>query len=374
MAFYATALNAMNDTAIAYRLIALATKIVALTRMKYAEAWSLCCDTFWISSWRDSHDTVLNKMERGYQSGMECGDFELGLLARMCSLHHEYCAGFALGPIDKKFEALLASARSYKTEVVLNLNLELRRKIQYLIGCDKAFDATELAQFGPVRNDGSQTTLMLTYGYLSRTELGLYFGELEFAKAMVKKLMPVSEDDGSYAVDCLRLYFSSLVYACLALRTSKSSHVSKARKFCRRLKKLCEIRGKNSWHRVLIMQAQIETLKPRVSNQTIETSFDKAIHLAKETGYIQDVGLASHLAGEYFKLKQKEAKARKYLALARDSYHEWGATALVIHLEEKHDGLITALPKHVNETVDKWRTDIESLDSDATVEDIMFSR
>ena len=351
--------NTMNDTVTAYRLNSLASRMATLFKSKHAEGWQLWVDSLCITTWKDPKTILLKKMERGIQASMECGDFEIGMGIDLLMIHYEYFIGGDLASVDEKYVALKESARFYGLEDTFAMAREIHLKIQFLRESGNAsFDPSILPGLDSM---DTASSFIITYYYMSRAELGLYFGDFVYAKMMVKKLIPMP-DDGTAVNACLRLYLSSLIYASLALETGKASHVRKARRFCKMLKKLCEIRGQNSWHRVLIMEAQIETTKKNLSTDTIEASFDAAIQLSRLTGHVQDVGIASQLAGEYFKQKEDEGRAQKYLVQARDAYHSWGALALVQHLEQKHKGMISALPKpSIREyATDKMRTGVGS--------------
>jgi hypothetical protein len=359
LAFYALVCNTMNDTVTAYRLNALASRMATMFKSKHAEGWQLWIDSCCITTWKDPNTILLKKMERGIQASMECGDFEIGMGIDMLMIHYEYFIGDNLASVDEKYVALKESARFYGLEDTFAMVREIHLKIQFLRDSENAsFDPSTLSGLDSM---DKASNFLLAYYYMTRAELGLYFGDFGYAKMMVKKLIPVS-DDGTAINAFLRLYLASLIYASLALETGKTSHLRKARRFCKMLKKLCEIRGGNSWHRVLIMEAQIETAKRNPNTATIEASFEAAIQLSRLTGHVQDVGIASQLAGEYFKRKEDGARAQKYLVQARDAFHSWGALALVQHLERKHKGMISALPNPpIREyATNKMRTDSES--------------
>jgi hypothetical protein len=80
----------------------------------------------------------------------------------------------------------------------------------------------------------------------------------------------------------------------------------------------------------------------------VQSSYDHAIELALKSGHKQDAGLAAQLAAEHFLnirddvlnsrvlTKARDLLVRNYLMEARYLFNQWGASALVKHLEQKY--------------------------------------
>jgi signal transduction histidine kinase len=75
-----------------------------------------------------------------------------------------------------------------------------------------------------------------------------------------------------------------------------------------------------------------------------EHSYERAIQLSREYGFIQNEGLSSELAARFYGARGLLTIAGAYLHQARESYERWGATAKVQHLDAhnprlRHDHL-----------------------------------
>ncbi|MCT7950561.1 AAA family ATPase [Ancylothrix sp. C2] len=86
----------------------------------------------------------------------------------------------------------------------------------------------------------------------------------------------------------------------------------------------------------------IEAEKARVLGQKLEAMeyYDQAIQGAKTQGYIQEVALASELAGEFYLTLGREKIAKTYLTDAYKAYQSWGAKAKLQDLESRYSHLI----------------------------------
>lgn len=354
MTGYSLFCHNINDKAGAMRFSALAKKVLKLTNAKHLEALQLFVVTHHISGWKDMHEDALETYFEAYKSGMESGDFENGLLSRTASFHHEFVAGFPLKPLNDKFSDLVLKLQGYKIDAVLQMTLQQWFVVQHLTGtATSSFTDFE----DPERRDSSNT-YRLVYGYLARLQLGVYFGDYNFAETMAEKLAPIAQFDKSHSVNSLGLFFSSLAYAALARLYKKRSYLKKARKFCNQLASLCKAKGANSWHRCSLMEAHLKSLVG--SNMSLaQSSYDEAIELALKTGHNQDAALGALLAAEHFLTVRddllnshvlataRDLLVKNYLTKARDLFNEWGAAALVKHLEQVYEEYLDSVPTNV---------------------------
>jgi predicted ATPase len=341
---YALFCNNLNDMEGAYRFSDLARRVLEDTRAKELECLQLFVVAHWIISWKEPHVKVLQCFDRAFKSGMETGDYENAFLSRTAGYHHEYTSGSNLGPLDEKYCELVRKLETYKIKSILVMTVEQRRKVQHLKGdVVPPLDVEELSKFGPVKHEKSEMYGLL-YGYLCRLELAVYFGHLPFAEDMTKKLIAISDFDKSYTTNSLRLYFICITFTSLARSRKKRSYVRKAKRFLKDLTNLCNIKGMNSWHKCLILEAHLKSATGWGESR-VEAGYDLAIQTSLNSGYQQDAALACQLAGEYFSSLPSSGKiekqpsvvlSQKYLNMARSLYKQWGAYAMVKHLENKY--------------------------------------
>jgi hypothetical protein len=167
------------------------------------------------------------------------------------------------------------------------------------------------------------------------------------------------DSDKSFSTNSLRLFFSGLTYASLARGTQRHrrrrrrQYRRKARRCYKDLKSLCDIKGLNSWHRCMVLEAHIKGMDGGKEESRIEATYDRAVQCALSSGHMQDAALACHLAGGFFhSLHGKNVKedsllsksrndlAMKYFSQACGYYRQWGAFGLVRNLELKYPTLL----------------------------------
>jgi len=116
---------------------------------------------------------------------------------------------------------------------------------------------------------------------------------------------------------------------------------AKAKKYCRRLGHLNRANGSNSYHRELLLLADLNLS----GKEDKPISYDRAINSCLEAGHIHDAALGSELAGEYYLTNDNSKKGtlasntrnkliRRHFTRARDLYHQWGAYGKVEHLQK----------------------------------------
>jgi hypothetical protein len=169
------------------------------------------------------------------------------------------------------------------------------------------------------------------------------------------------DSDKSFSTNSLRLYFTGLTYASLARSTKRRKCRRKARRCYKELKSLCDIKGLNSWHRCMVLEAHLKSMGGKEESR-IESTYDRAVQCALSSGHIQDAALACQLAGEYFHslnvdsvktsivFKAREHLAMRYLHRARGYYVQWGATCLARHLETRYPTYLSPMPRFSDAT------------------------
>jgi hypothetical protein len=339
--------NSLNDMDGALRFSRLARDMLTLTNAREVECLQIFVVSHWVLAWKESHEDVIELYEVASKSGMESGDFENGLLSMTAGYHHGFVAGHELASLERKISGLLEKLTVYKLNSVQVMTVEQLLPIPYLRGTSKVpLNAKELQIFGPVSESSSENYRLL-YGYMARLQLGVYFNEDELTFVILQKFASLPDFDLAFGTKSIRLCFSSLAYATLYRTTGKGGYLKKARKFLKKLKGLSKVKGANSWHRCMLMDAHIHAAEGN-GGAGMQASYDHAIGAAKRSGHIHDAGLGAQLAAEYFLSmeedfknhpvlsKAKDTLVRQYLEQARDLYLSWGAVGLVNHLERKH--------------------------------------
>lgn len=97
--------------------------------------------------------------------------------------------------------------------------------------------------------------------------------------------------------------------------------------------------------RSALVSAEIARLDDRPLDAT--KSYERAIQLAREQGFVSIEGLACEFAGRFHRTQGLPTIADAYIANARGCYERWGATRKVRELDESHPHLHDPAPSSV---------------------------
>jgi predicted ATPase len=329
-----------RDQEMANRMGKLARTILEITKGKHMEALTLYTVACFIDGWRAQRAQVLETFQRALKAGMECGDFENSFRARGLKNIYAFLAGYPLGPIEKSSCELCHQCQHYGVDSILAMEIPFRFLLLHLMGKTR-IDWKKIRE-EPLQTlaaaDSSDTFRLISY-YQARAQIAYYFGELELAERMARKLCAHSKPDLAYTGTTIRVFFCGLIGSALARKTGRTKYKRQARQALKEMKRVTARGGLNTLHKYLLMQADYSACcKPNEDAQ--QKAFDEAIATAARAGFIQDAALANELAGDYFISTCDKYRPTYYLTRARDLYQEWGAHAKVNHLREKHKTLI----------------------------------
>jgi len=342
--------TALNDHAGALRGVRLARNIISKCEAKSQESVFRFCAAHFIEGWGDPHEKTLEAYRQGHLIGMEVGNVEDAFLNSFAAVHHARAAGSPLGSIEVITRELLDQMNLYNVKSILVLMEQCHLPVQYLTGTHQSSepDWEELGvEPKSTRRTGSEN-LRLLFWYIGRVELGVYFGNFEFADRMAKKLRSILPLHFAFVPLSFRLFYSGLAASRMARqmrlagkRMQAIMYHAKARRYCRRLGHLNRANGSNSYHRELLLLADLNLS----GKEDKPVSYDRAINACLEAGHIHDAALGSELAGENYLTNDNSKKGtvasntrnkliRRHFTRARDLYHQWGAYGKVEHLQK----------------------------------------
>jgi len=316
--------------------VRLAKKVLQRHKSKESEATHIFSSTFLICAWSNpnSHE-LLATYRRGYESGMQSGDIEVGLANRFASNYLAYDSGFSLTELKTATEDTIAQSRLYNSKNILNACEQL----DYLLRC--LMGSTRINWENLEHVDDSFSTTQIRQVYLIRLQVGVYFNEYGFAQKMAKKIAPLCKNAcvGICTTAINWWLFSFLVAINRARQTGKRKHMLKAQNIAKEMI-LYTTKRSVIFHNIqFLMEAELMSLKKNTV-QKVQAAFDKAISTAVKSSRIHYVALACEKAWEYFSSIMQKGLMIQYLTLARDCYQKWGATAKVKQLEGKGEYLL----------------------------------
>ena len=347
----------MKDHAGALRGARLARNILNRVDNKSQESVFLFCAAYFTEAWVDPHEKTIAAYRQGHLLGFQMGDVENAFLNSFAAVHHAQGCGSPLGSIGAITRELLLHMDMYNVKSISVMMEQVYLILQYMTGSIKSAEPPwkELAVEPSGNRRTSSENLRLLHWYIARLELGVYFGNYEFADEMANELKKILPRHPAYMTRTFRLFYASLAAAGLARKMSKAGNRTEARKYRKKAKKLAvtlgnynRSHGANSYHRELLLRAELKMLDKHQAT----VSYDFAINKCLEVHHIHDAALGSELAGEYYLFHSSDHKEgsiahstnkkliRRHFTRARDLYNAWGAYAKVEQLQRKHGDYI----------------------------------
>jgi len=351
---YGLILCSLNDHEGALRGCRLARSILKICDAKSQVSMFNFCAPFFIEGWGDPHEKSLETYRQGHLIGMEVGDVENAFHNSFGAVHHARACGSPLGSIAGITSELLEQLNLYNVKSIRVMMEQAHLPVQYFTGAIGEPNWDELGAEPTCYRRTSSENLRLLYWYIARVEIGVYYGNFAFADRMADKLRKILPRHFAYVPLSFRLFYSGLAASGMARqmqlagkRWQALKYRAKAKGFCNRLGHLNRSIGSNSYHRELIMLADLKLS----GKEQKPISYERAINASLEVGHIHDAALCSELAGEYY-LSSDKSKAgsvasnarnkliKRHFTRARDLYNSWGAYSKVELLEKNRGDYI----------------------------------
>jgi predicted ATPase len=322
-----------NDAKCALRLTRLARNIQEKTdpSSRPTRALTLVVLSSYVEAWSIPREKCLATLQEAHRSGMAIGNVEMGFLSWGMCIYFAQSTGYPLEAVETSGNELVSQLCLYNVGSVLSAMKECRLAVLCLTGRQ----TLDWAELEPPESMDKSDVFRNLFGYLSRLELGVYFGNLKFAIRMSQLVEPFVKLDGSYIGISKDLFFSALAYLGLARETGRNKYRRKAIKLTKKMRHLCRTKGSNVLHKCLLMEAEILSFRCRSVGKLID-SYDDAISTALKIGYTNDAALGAELAGASMLALGNETRGRQYLNRSRDLWRQYGAHAKVNHLLEQY--------------------------------------
>ncbi len=141
--------------------------------------------------------------------------------------------------------------------------------------------------------------------------------------------------------EVLLAFYSGLCSAALYKESSdlreSARLLSEFREHIETVKKWADSCPENFQHKYYLMKAEEHFIIGE--NEEASVLYEKSINLAKENGFLHELGVSYELAGRYYLKRGLKIAARNYLKGAYISYNEWGAFRKTEQLEEEFPNL-----------------------------------
>jgi predicted ATPase/signal transduction histidine kinase/DNA-binding response OmpR family regulator/tRNA A-37 threonylcarbamoyl transferase component Bud32 len=304
-----------------------------------------CIFGVFLQPWRDHIKYGLEINKKGYQAGLEVGDWAWAGINSYTLVYEMVIKGDPLDAVYQECQIYLDSARRTKQAIPTNMVIVSQQFILSMKGLthepgsfsDDQYD--EDKHIGGIRQSGAHRPL---YWYYKIKMQALYtFRRYDEALQVVLECDKATKAGASFGSieRSQHFYYSSLIIAALYPQMSAEDQVHYHQMLLdnQALLKIWADNGpQNFQHKYLLVSAEIA----RLNGEHPVTLFEQAIMFARENEYTQDEALACELLAEWYLGKGQTQLGHYYLREARYSYSRYGALAKVADLDERYPEIV----------------------------------
>jgi histidine kinase len=277
---------------------------------------------FFVAPWTCPWDDCLESLRRGYEFGLESGDYP----------HMSYSATFEV------FAALLKGISlqgvEERTESCLRASLQLgeasnARTLEWLLSFLRQLRG--LQPWNQLARPDFQGNPMLEFSYLCIELQRAYLSDNQLAaRQLLVELLPLAPCARGCVTEAVYYYYRGLTSA----RAGDLEDLQLCFQWTERCARLCPA---NFAAPACLLEAELHRLEgdPLGASEL----YDQAVRLAAEYGLVVEA-TANELAGSFWLGRGKADFATLYLSRSHRLYLHWGATAKAHQLEGRHGPVV----------------------------------
>ena len=304
-----------------------------------------------IRFWKEPIYKSIQQLEDAFRFGLEIRDFMMASISAILRCDQLRVAGERLQLIYQTYLRYL--------EIFSKMNLEYPKPyakvgiqlICNLIGTAKD-PSTLKGEFFDEEKDLPNLVQCRDHSpiflfYLAKTQLNYFLGSYQVAIKSANTAKEYSGAASGLVTNVEHNFYESLSLLAYYPNTGPAEQAGIRRKIeshQQQMKIWADNAPMNFRQKFLLVEAERhryglgDSPQHRQDDEAI-VNYQQAIAFAQEQGFIQDVALASELAGEFFHKRGQLDAAERYLRDARSQYKTWGATTKVEQLEFKYPWL-----------------------------------
>ena len=231
--------------------------------------------------------------------------------------------------IPRKSMSLISTYQS-----ILNLLGHFKGRKKAWLLCGKYFDYKRDIDFNSQPNHA-------TRGMVQCIKMAYIFNEYNKAREWLELCRSMERHLIHSFQHTLFVFYDGLVYAEFAKRSKEEYYLRRIQTSIGLLQTLSTSCPQNFSHKLALLEAELVAINAESNNdKSIAQSYDKAISLSKENGFIHETALACERAGITF-LSSDHVDPRYYFHQAIDSYKLWGAKSKIEQIKTLYPTLLS---------------------------------
>ncbi|MDZ8257160.1 AAA family ATPase [Nostoc sp. ChiQUE01b] len=301
-----------------------------------------------IRHWKEHPKETLNTVLEAYSLAMETGDLEFAALFLQFYCFCCYSIGRELTGLEREIANYSNALKQIKQERAFNWSCIYQQSVLNLLGfvedpcrlIGEAYNEEKMLPLHLEAKDG----IGLLYLYFHKLHLCYLFQQFPQAAENATQAEKYLDSGTGQLVIPVFYFYDSL--AKLAVYTDAPDSEQKCildrvQANQEKMQYWAYHAPMNNWHKFYLVEAE----RHRVEGKYLEAmeEYDRAISLAEEHDYKNEVALAQELAAKFYLKWGKRKIAQTYLIDAYYGYVNWGAKAKVDDLAKRYPQLLTPI-------------------------------
>lgn len=330
--------GAGGDIETGYQFGDLALNLVERFNARELKASVLYIVNAFVRHWKEHIKETLPSFQEGYQIGLETGDLNFATFNTQGYGFQAFWMGAELAGLERKMAKYNDAVRQLKQGHVLNLNALYRQVFLNLQGqadnpCQLIGESYNEEKVLPLRLQAHDEN---TICHIHITKLVLCYLFQEFRQAVSYAAIAEKYLDslvGTAAIPGFHFY-DSLARLAVFPNVEEAEQIiilARVAAHQEKMKTWARHAPMNFLHKFHLVEA--ERARVLGADREARESYDQAIDLAREHGYVNEEALANELAAKFYLARRQTRLTQYYLREAHYAYARWGATAKVNALE-----------------------------------------
>ncbi|MEH2138100.1 ATP-binding sensor histidine kinase [Nostoc sp.] len=337
-----------GDIQSGYHYGKLALSLVAKYNAKEVEAKVMEVFHAGIRHWKEHPKETLNPLLEAYSLAMETGCLEFAALDIQSYCFSSYSIGRELTGLEREMANYSNVLNQIKQERAFNWNCIYQQSVLNLLGvgedpCRLIGEAYDEEKMLPLHLE-AKDRIGLLYLYFHKLHLCYLFQQFPQAAENATLAEKYLDSGTGQLVVPFFYFYDSLAKLAVYNDVSDSEQkciLDKVQANQEKMQYWAYHAPMNNWHKFYLVEAE----RHRVGEKYLEAmeAYDRAISLAQEHDYKNEVALAQELAAKFYLKWGKQKIAQTYLIDAYYGYVNWGAKAKVDDLVKRYPQLLTPI-------------------------------
>lgn len=280
---------------------------------------------------------------QGHTSAMKEGDPFTAFMTIDAYFTLSFCSSLDLRPLLRDIEEFSAQMLQYGQKMIFLQILPIWQCVLNLSGNSSTnpTDVTKGEAMDRMFDLDTDAAVSKTCCWAFSMQIAVYMGDMELAARMSSNLQACKM--GIVKASCLypsMVFFFGLIAIAKARSTGKRKYRLEASKHVLLMRQWVEKKAANLVPKLMILEAELETLETRTDGDVLRSKYDRAIATARKSGFLQDAAICAQLAGAALqKIPSLSAFSGSYIRQAILSWRSWGAFCIADKVRCDHKEL-----------------------------------